>query len=447
MRSTAGLITFLICCILSARAVAEPFVDALRSADPARVEAALPVETSWIGAPRVTDVLGELPRPRFARDYVNNLRVLRAAIPNLKIDVQEEVLSSSTRLLRLSFTGIFSQALGTYPPTYGPIMFSATDLVRSDGDKITTIESTSDHVALLRGLTLAIPVRAPESLLPWENVLSVPQGTFIESLAAEPNGGFVMAIIYAGVIERLTPRGKRVPIAQLPDHEMGFPGFICLVRAEDGTLYVTYQRRADSGVWRVSPQGKGDLFARLPDGARPNGISFDGKGGLILGDNRGGLWRVNLASRKASRWIEHELLSPRPMIGLFPAANGVQRRGSEILVANSDRGHFVSVQINADGSAGAVNRIADQVPGDDFGLDAAGNAYVTTHPFNSIIKVTPQGERTIVGTPMNGILGPAAAIVVERRDGQWLYVANDGGLFGGLPVSEQKPGIVRLRLN
>jgi hypothetical protein len=60
--------------------------------------------------------------------------------------------------------------------------------------------------------------------------------------------------------------------------------------------------------------------------------------------------------------------------------------------------------------------------------------YITTHPFNTIVRVRQDGRRDIVANESQGITGATdAKFGVLPGDVDTLYVATDGGAFSGDP--------------
>lgn len=292
---------------------------------------------------------------------------------------------------------------------------------------------------MIHGLFLAAALVA-------QSIWVTPKGPgYPESLIVEPDGSIMLSVVFSGKVYLRKANGEVHMMAQLPDMTQGQPGFVCIVRAEDGNVYATASRHRGE-VWRLDKAGgKPVLVASLPEGAQPNGITTDGHGGLILGDNLGGLWRVDPQSGSAKRWLEHVAVS-RNSRGRYPAANGVQRVGDTLYVTNSDRAFFISIKIAADGSPGQVRTVAANVPGDDFAVDTRGNAFVTTHPNNSVIKVNRHGRTKLFADLATGMHGPTAAALATVEGKKWLYVAVDGGAFANGGEPQSAPAVVRIAL-
>jgi sugar lactone lactonase YvrE len=303
---------------------------------------------------------------------------------------------------------------------------------------------------------LALPQQAPAIAVPVvaREVAAFPAGAFLESVAQDSAGNLYIskttgADIAAGDLSaargelvRLAPDGALTTFATLP------PGTLAGVIAigPDETIYLTVGATSAPqyhGVWSFSPDGAGQIFAALPPVAGPNGITFGPGGELYVADsNQGMIWRIDEAGQ-VEAWLENPQLGARPWLGLFPGANGVQFWGDSLYVAVSDRGQILRVPIGADGSPGPISVVAEGVPTDDFALDADGNLYVTTHPFNSVVRVRPDGRHELLAGVAEGVVGPTDVVFgTQPADQGALYVVTDGGLFEGR--AEQRPALVRL---
>jgi sugar lactone lactonase YvrE len=141
------------------------------------------------------------------------------------------------------------------------------------------------------------------------------------------------------------------------------------------------------------------------------------------------VWSID-AGGKATVWFEHELLSPRPYIGRFPGPNGIQVWNGAVYVAPSDRGHIVRIPVGPDGAAGRPEVAIPAIGADDFAIAADGTFFITTHPFDKVVKVAPDGLRTEIAGPPEGVVGPTAAgLAITAGGKRTLYVVTDGGLY------------------
>ena len=202
----------------------------------------------------------------------------------------------------------------------------------------------------------------------------------------------------------------------------------------DGTLYMS-SNAAAPGIWRITPDGAGTLFAPLPAGAWPNGLDFGPDGMLYAPDSALGLvWRIDPANGRATVALRDPSLSARPFIALAPGGNGLHFVGHDMIVTVSDRTRVLRFAMDAEGHFSGPSVIATGIPGDDFAVGRDGSLFITTHPYNTLVRVSPDGQRTIVADARQGIVGATDATFGRTdADRDTLYVAIDGGAFTGGP--------------
>lgn len=355
----------------------------------------------------------------------------REAIPDLQVTLLERTRAPGVEILRLRYAGRPSDPSLLTPLSGGRIAIEQTERLTLDGEHLTGRMATTDEWTLPAELMFAPPPAQPVAMLPAATVVTLGANRFPESLAFAPDGTLYLSTGPEGTILRLDASFRPTPFAQIAVGPGGY--LMCLTIAPNGTMYTSAisMDPAVRGVWAVMPDGRATRLATLPDGATPNGIALDGRGHVLVADSFAGtIWRVPVEGGTAEPWMRHPWLAPRPLVGRFPGANGLQRAGDAVIVAVSDRSLLVRIPIRADGGPGLPEVVAAGLPGDDFAVTADGTLYVTTHPFNSIVRVGAGGDRTVVAGPEQGVIGPTAAAI--GPDGA-LYVANDGGLWRPLP--------------
>ena len=200
----------------------------------------------------------------------------------------------------------------------------------------------------------------------------------------------------------------------------------------DGEMFMTGQGEK-LGVWHFAPNGRAELFAKLPQGAWPNGIAVGPDRQLYVADSAlGVVWRIDPTSGVAARAIDRDALRARRFIALAPGANGLHFLGRELYVTVSDTAQVLKSTLGQDGRFGPLSIFAEGIPGDDFAIDEEGTLYITTHPFDTIVRVTQRGERTVIANAAQGITGATDVVFgVLPGDRNTLYVATDGGAFAG----------------
>jgi hypothetical protein len=123
----------------------------------------------------------------------------------------------------------------------------------------------------------------------------------------------------------------------------------------------------------------------------------------------------------------------------FPLGiNGIRLgRNNELFFTNTFNYTFNRVPILDDGYAtGPAVTIAKESTGDDFALDKYDNAYVTQNGGNEILKITHEGNVSVVVGNLNStqIVGPTSAQFGRtNEDNRTLYITTNGGL--ALPVN------------
>ena len=266
------------------------------------------------------------------------------------------------------------------------------------------------------------------------------EGQWFESVKLGPDGTvYLTANMGENYATGDKSRARAMVIARAADgHERVFfqlpQGSTAGVIAFDaqGRMFMTGQG-TQLGVWRLTPDGKGELFAKLPSGAWPNGITAGPDNKLYVADAALGIiWRIDPDTGAAERAVESDGLRARRFIALAPGGNGLHFFGHDLYVTVSDAARVLKYTVEQDGRFSPPSVFAEGIPGDDFAIDSQGTLYITTHPFNTIVRVTQAGRRTVVATAQQGIVGATdAAFGVLPGDRDTLYVSTDGGAFSG----------------
>ena len=289
----------------------------------------------------------------------------------------------------------------------------------------------------LKVLALPKADELPRQMVPSARVLKTyGPGMWFEGIAAAPDGTLYLAQntgenyatgdksqVHASVIQR-SPDGSERVFFTLPQGSTA--GVMAI--AADGTIYMA-GTGAHRGLWRISPDGTGKFFVQLPRGAWPNGVTLGPDGKLYVADSAlGVLWRVDPTTGTLEKAYAGKVLRARPYIALPPGANGVHFHGRDLYVTVSDQGTLLKLHLGEDGKLGAPTVAARGVPADDFAVDGDGTVYLTTHIYNTIVRVTPDGQRMVVADAHDGIVGATDAVFGRSdHDRRTLYVVTDGG--------------------
>ncbi|HEX3934357.1 MAG TPA: hypothetical protein VHW43_06730 [Puia sp.] len=91
----------------------------------------------------------------------------------------------------------------------------------------------------------------------------------------------------------------------------------------------------------------------------------------------------------------------------MPAANGIKIAQNAVYVSNTDKQIFLRIPLIGN-KPGEPEIILKNIIIDDFAFDADNNCYATTHIHNSVIKISPQKQVTIIAGEADGLAGSTA---------------------------------------
>lgn len=252
---------------------------------------------------------------------------------------------------------------------------------------------------------------------------------------------------------------KRTPDGQQTITKLSIPGFIQAIALDvQGRVYVGVlsptPKPDTEGVWVIPPDGGTPYRVfTLPPGGRLNGLTFDSQGNMYIADPINGLiYKVPNGSTQATVWLDSPLLKPVPGKFIttpggftFPAlgANGIKVYKDAVWVSNTVQEIITQIPIKSDGSADTPKVRFTNIMSDDFAFDVAGNLYTATDADNEIVKFSPDGTRTVIAGPQDGILGPSA-VAFGRLPGDrnTLYIT-DISIF----TTDQQPALLKTQVN
>jgi hypothetical protein len=275
-----------------------------------------------------------------------------------------------------------------------------------------------------------------------------------ENLAIDHANNKYVSLALTGEIRKIAPDGMQSTFVTLP---LGAPPLTFCGSFFAGLTGITFDERdnlyanlascdpASRGVWKIPHDGQPpSRIAALSMQSLPNGIVHHRDSLYVADSVVGVIWRVADTGGTAAIWASGPALAQIPN-GL-PGPNGLKLFEGELYVSNPSQSTVVAVRIRPDGTAGAVRTHAAGVFCDDFAFDVHGNLYCGTDPFNTIVRIAPDGAMDTILSASDGLDGPTAVLFGHRDEGFDLYVTNAAFPFFQVP-GPRTPSLLRLRLD
>jgi sugar lactone lactonase YvrE len=276
-----------------------------------------------------------------------------------------------------------------------------------------------------------------------EVVVSWPRGHFAENLAVDSEGVVYVTLHSHNRIDRFDPRTQKVEeFARLTAPVAG------LAFDAAGSLWVTggVVGQAPGYIWRVR-SGQPELWVEVSDAVFMNGCTphLDGRTLLVCESATGRVLAVDQREKRWSVWLQDDRL--RPKMAQTPGANGVKLRDRWAWISVTSHDRMVRAKIAANGAAGPVEGVAEELRADDFAFAESGAAYIATHPAQTVLRLHPDGKRETIAGPLEGAVGSTACAFGRRReDRQSLYVTTTGGLRYAYRGEVQDAKLLRLHV-
>ena len=297
----------------------------------------------------------------------------------------------------------------------------------------------------MESLVMLPPIYADTliELAPDKIITSFPVNTFLENLAIAPNGTIFVTNHEVGQIVRITPDGNQQIHASVEGKVSG------LAFTSNGGLVATgWNAESIPVISLITADGIVETLVKLPDAIFLNGITPLSDTQYLVADSyRGAIWLIDITQRHGSIWLEHSLLARSSSESVIPAANGLKRFGNFLYVSNTEKMLLLRIPIDMTNEPGEPEIFVKQTNIDDFAFDVEGNLYGATHIYNSVVKITPDGNTTIIAQAEQGVVGSTAvAFGQTESDSTAIYIVMNGGMFLPLPTGVLPANIVRLEV-
>lgn len=324
------------------------------------------------------------------------------------------------------------------------------DHVEHDGRLITGQNPNSSSsiaqtiVAALNNWLPPIFSKTPEAIVPAKIVAEFPINTFLENIALDRNGEIFVSSFEEGKVYHVAATGEFKEFAKIGGNAAGIAFY------RHGNLLVAgVTDDKTPAIFQISSNGAVEPLIMLSDAMFLNGMTHLTSDRYLVADSfKGIIWEVNIAEKTADVWLQHERLARSEAdFPPFPAANGLKIYGNMLYVSNTQRQQLIRIPINSEFKSGIPELLLTNVNLDDFAFDIQGNLYAATHVYNSVVRITPDGQITTIAKAEQGMTGNTAlAFGRTSGDRTSLYVTTNGGMSLPPATGVEPAKVVRLEV-
>lgn len=295
-----------------------------------------------------------------------------------------------------------------------------------------------------------------QDVRPVETIHEFSQNYFLENIAIRSNGGVLVTVhnrnelVY--VDPHYPPQSKPAPAAIIYRFDAGVSG---IVEVEHDQFYISVGeigKQGSYGVYRVDMSGFAsdshgnvtsnanvEKVATVPDALFLNGSALLSreKGIILLADSIvGSVFALDVKSGKVDTWLKDRQLEKVTENPMMPGVNGIKIHKGHLYLSNTDSKTFLRAELlssnTTEYTAGKVEIVQEKLNADDFAFDEDGSAYLTTHVYESVVKLdAADGKRSTVAGGLGDIVcagTTAAAFGRTEGDRTSLYVTTHGGM-------------------
>lgn len=254
-------------------------------------------------------------------------------------------------------------------------------------------------------------------------VAEYPLGSFLENIAIGRQGQLFVNSYLEGKVYRIDAQGQRSTWATVDGTIAGIA-----LNPDGSALLSGWVKGKEPAVFSVTAQGRSTVLLTLPGGQFPNGVLRLAAQRFLVADSyKGVIWEVDARARKATVWLEHELLARASTDNPTPAVNGIKLFGGALYASNTAKQLLVRVPI-VKGRPGTPEVVKKDIGLDDFDFDRRGNLYGATHVYNSLVRLAPDGQVTVLAGLAQGMAGSTAVAARPTARGVELFVTTNGGM-------------------
>jgi hypothetical protein len=280
------------------------------------------------------------------------------------------------------------------------------------------------------------------SMVPARTIAEFPKNTFLESIVISPEHQLYVSSHEEGKIYRLSIEGRCEVYAEI----MGKPAGLVALPNND-LLLSGWNAAGVPTLWTIAPNGSVQAIAELPEAMFLNGITQLADQLYLIADSyRGAVWKLDMSSHQVDLWLEHPLLARSQPDAVFPAVNGLKIFDRVLYASNTEKQLLIRISLKDSNQPSEPEIFVRDINIDDFAFDTSGNLYGTTHVFNSVVKVSPQGAVTVIAEAQQGMVGTTALVFGQGEHRCHAYVVTNGGMSFPPPTGLETAKVVQLEI-
>lgn len=277
--------------------------------------------------------------------------------------------------------------------------------------------------------------------VPAQVIAEFPKNTFLESIVVSADHCLYVSSHEEGKIYRINLAGTCEIHAQIAGKPAGLAAL-----PNSNLLLSGWNAAGVPTMWKIAPDGSVQPIAELPDAMFLNGITrLVDQLYLIADSYRGAIWQLDVNTHQVSLWLEHPLLARSQPEAIFPAINGLKIIDHILYASNTEKQLLVRIPLKHL-QPDAPEIFVRDINIDDFAFDTDGNLYGTTHVFNSVVKVSPQGDVTVIAEANQGMVGTTALAFGQGEHRTHAYVVTNGGMSYPPPTGLETAKVVQLEI-
>lgn len=274
-----------------------------------------------------------------------------------------------------------------------------------------------------------------------KTIAEFPVNTFLENIAVNKKGDLFITSLEDGKIHRISNDGTKREFAKIDGKVAGLA-----FDKKENLIVSGWANGTTPGVFIISKKGRLESSTPISGAIFLNGVTWLKDNRFLIADSyKGTIWEFDTKTKTAKVWLENEMLARSNEKNPFPAVNGLKNFKNTLYATNTERQQILRIPVLANGSAGKPEIWLEKINGDDFAFDTNGNLFVTTHVYNSVLRIEPNGKTTVVAENGN-IIGNTSLAFGSGKNKNTIFVVTNGGISFPPKEGVQTAKVVKIEI-